>query len=372
MKILHLISSGGMYGAEAVILNLCGVLEAGQEHQGVLGVFANSAQPNVSVHQAALRISVESHLIPCNGQFDSSVPAAIRDLVRRTGADVVHAHGYKADVYAWLALRRTRVPLVSTCHTWYDNDFAVRAYGALDRWVLRSFGGVVAVSDEVRSRLLRAGVQPQRIHLIRNGIDLRPFAQAEDQRRQRQEKGGAFRVGLVGRMAPEKGIDIFLRAASQVLTEYPTTQFIVVGDGPDRSALEQLRTTLGLDDKVSLPGQRGDMPDFYASIDLLVSASRQEGLPMALLEGMASGLPVVATAVGQVPQIIDTDSVGRVVPPEDPSALAEAIKELLRDSALRQSIGTAGQNRIAAEFSAHRMAADYLRVYDQALKEIAR
>lgn len=372
MKILHLISSGGMYGAEAVILNLCGVLAAGGEHQSVLGVFANSAQPNVSLHEAAQQGGIESHLIPCRGQFDAGVSPAIRDLVRQTQADIIHAHGYKADVYARLALHSTGGPLVSTCHTWYDNDFFVRVYGALDRWVLRSFAAVVAVSDEVRDRLLLAGVQPQRVHIIRNGIDLRPFAQAAIQRQQRQDIGNSFRIGLVGRLAPEKGIDIFLRAASEVLSEFPDTQFVVVGEGPDRAALEQLRATLGLDDKVSLPGQRGDMPDFYASIDLMVSASRQEGLPIALLEGMASGLPVVVTAVGQVPEVIDNDSVGRIVPPGDASALAAAIKDLLRDAALRRRIGAAGRDRIAAEFSADRMAADYLRVYQMAQQEPTR
>jgi len=361
-----------MYGAEAVILNLCNALNSSKQHQSIVGVFANSAQPNLSLHEAALRRGIESHLIPCRGQFDRSVPAAIRSLAQRTGADVIHAHGYKADVYAWLGLRRKPVPLVSTCHTWYDNDFFVRAYGALDRWVLRDFRGVVAVSDEVSGRLLCAGVQPDRVHLIRNGIDLRPFAQATDTRQKRQENGDAFRIGLVGRLSPEKGVDIFHHAASEVLREFPEVQFIVVGDGPDRSALEHLRATLQLDDKVSLPGQRGDMPEFYGSIDVMVSASRQEGLPMALLEAMASGLPVVATAVGQVPTVIDTDSVGRIVAPGDASALAGAIKELLRDNDLRQRIGIAGRDRIAAEFSADRMTTEYLRVYKQALQESAR
>lgn len=361
-----------MYGAEAVILNLCSALNSSHEHQGVVGVFANSAQPNLSLHEAAVRGGIESHLIPCRGQFDRSVPAAIRDLAQRTQADVIHAHGYKADAYAWLALRRKSVPFVSTCHTWYDNDLFVRAYGALDRWVLRDFHGVVAVSDEVSTRLLRAGVQPDRVHLIRNGIDLRPFARAADTRQERQKNGDAFRIGLVGRLSPEKGVDIFLHAASEVSREFPAVQFIVVGDGPDRSALEQLRAKVELDDKVALPGQRGDMPGFYASIDVMVSASRQEGMPIALLEGMASGLPVVATAVGQVPTVIDTESVGMIVAPGDASALAGAVKELLRDDDLRRRIGIAARDRIEAEFSADRMTSEYLRVYHRALQESAR
>ena len=178
MKVLHLISSGGMYGAEAVILNLSVALKAAG-HASEIGLFANSTQPNLQLQAAASRLGIASHLIPCRGQLDVSVPKRIRDLVQGRGADLVHAHGYKADVYAALALHRVGTPLVSTCHTWYDNDFAVRVYGAVDRWVLRRFDGVVAVSEDVRNRLLKAGVASSKIRLIGNGVDLEPFAKAE-------------------------------------------------------------------------------------------------------------------------------------------------------------------------------------------------
>jgi len=358
-----------MYGAEAVILNLCGVLAGSLEYQSVLGVFDNSASPNLALHEAALKSGFESHLIRCRRQFDRTVPISIRNLVQQTKADVVHTHGYKPDVYAWLGLRRTSIPLVSTCHTWYDNDLALRAYGALDRWVLRSFERVVAVSDQVQDRLLRAGVAPQRVQLIRNGIDLRPFADAAENRRLRSRRGDVLRIGLVGRLAPEKGVDIFFRTAAAVLRQHPAVEFVVVGDGPDRSNLLQLLRTLQIENKASLAGQCSDMPSFYASIDILVSASRQEGLPMALLEGMASSLPVVATAVGQVSQVINNDSVGRIVPPEDSAALASAISELIGDASLRERIGNWAKARVAAEFSADKMAADYLCIYEQAIQE---
>src|ERR1019366_7310496 len=170
----HIISSSGMYGAEAVILNMSRMLqEAG--HGSAVGVFSNSSNPNLQLHEAALKEGLESHLIPCSGQVDRSAIAAIRDLSLQTGADVVHAHGFKADIYVYLALRGRGVPFVSTCHTWYDNDLLVTLYGKLDRLVLRGFPRVVAVSDEVRQRLLKAGVRVDRIRMVRNGIDLRPF-----------------------------------------------------------------------------------------------------------------------------------------------------------------------------------------------------
>ena len=364
MRILHLISSGGMYGAEAVILNLARALPAAGPHACFLGVFAPSGRATPALHRAALEAGVASSLVPCRGQVDVSAGKAIRSLSERVGADVVHAHGYKADLYAFSALRGTLRPaLVSTCHTWYDNDLAVRLYGAADRWVLRHFDQVVAVSTEVAHRLTQAGVAPGRVHLVRNGISTMP----ELERVASRQTAGPLRVGLVGRLAPEKGVDLFLRAAAVMAGRLPAIQFVVAGDGPDRASLEALLTELGLKGRAELLGQQTDMSAFYASLDVLVSASRQEGLPMALLEGMARGLPVVATTVGEVPQVVVPQETGILVAPESPEALASAVERLVSDAALRERFGRAGKKRVAEEFSAERMTADYLDVYGAAL-----
>lgn len=366
MTILHLISSGGLYGAEAVILNLSRVLQAGGEHRSVLGVFDNGPEAPRQVQAAARNAAIEVHEIPCRGQIDRAVPARLRAVVEATNADIVHAHGYKADVYAALALRgMRRCALVSTCHTWYDNDLAVKFYGALDRFVLRGFAGVVAVSDEVRLRLLRAGVRAERIRLVRNGVDLRPFAAAREGLP--RESGEMQRVGLVGRLAPEKGIDILLRAIALLVERSPVvarkTQFRIIGEGPDRASLEALRDELKLAAQVRFDGHCSDMPGFYASLDLLVSASRQEGLPIALLEGMGSGLALLATTVGEVPTLAGAGKSALLVPPNDPAALANGMERLLRDAALRNAMGTAAQHLIAEQFSAEAMTADYLDLY---------
>jgi glycosyltransferase involved in cell wall biosynthesis len=361
-RVLHIISSGGMYGAEAVILNLSRTLNAGS-HRSILGVFSNLSQPNLQLYEIATRQGIEAHLIPCHGQIDRTVLAAIRALALQTDATVIHAHGYKADIYVYLAMRGTRTPIVSTCHTWYDNDVMVRLYGALDRLVLRSFSGVVAVSSEVRQRLLDAGVREERIRLIRNGIDLRPFAASHSDPSPHLPTNLPLTVGLVGRLSHEKGVDLFFRAAKGVLAELPLTQFVVVGDGPDRAKLEALIQELGIAKNASLLGRNEDMPSFYASLDLLVSSSRQEGLPMALLEGMASGLPLIATGVGAVPTVVQDSRTGILIPAEDIERLSAAILTLLRDPALRSSYGAAARNLIEQEYSAERMTAEYLQLY---------
>jgi glycosyltransferase involved in cell wall biosynthesis len=368
MKILHIISSGGMYGAEAVILNMSRTLNE-NSHSSVLGVFSNSANPNLQLHEIATAQGIESHLISCAGQIDRTVPSSIRELASRVNADVVHAHGYKADIYCYFALRGSGVPLVSTCHTWYDNDLTVSLYGAADRFVLRNYAAVVAVSEDVRQRLLKAGVRKEKIHIVRNGIDLRPFDNAAPSLRNLPSQDAPI-VGLVGRLATEKGVDIFLRAAARVLAELPATKFVVIGEGPDREQLELLIDELQVRNNVFMLGRRDDMPSVYASLDIMVSASRREGLPMAILEGMASSRPVVATAVGAVPDVIVDGHTGVLVPSENVDALAAKILTLLNNATQRENLGATAKRLIEEEFSAERMTTDYLHVYEQAIATI--
>ena len=371
MKVLQLISSGGMYGAEAVILNLARTLRDGP-HRCALGVFSNSASPNLHLHEIALKEGFDSHLIPCRGQIDRTAIASIRELVGRTGADVVHAHGYKADIYVYVALRGRGVPLVSTCHTWYDTDLFVSVYGMADRYVLRKYTRVVAVSNEVKERLLKAGVGEDKIRMVRNGIDLSPFDGAILAHREGRAADRGLVVGLVGRLAWEKGVDLFLEAAAEVLVEVPETRFKVVGEGPDREKLERLIDRLNIRESVNLLGRREDMASLYASLDVMVSSSRQEGLPMAILEGMASGLALVATAVGEVPKVVVDGRTGLLVPAQDVGSLAAGILELLHNPEKRKRLGGAARQLIEEEYSAARMTADYLRVYQEAAAAMRR
>jgi glycosyltransferase involved in cell wall biosynthesis len=170
----------------------------------------------------------------------------------------------------------------------------------------------------------------------------------------------------VGRLSTEKGVDIFLHAAARVLVELPSTKFVVIGEGPDRDKLESLIDELKIRGNVSMLGRRDDMPSVYASLDIMVSASRQEGLPIAILEGMASRLPLIATAVGAVPTVVLDGRTGVLLPPENPELLASAILNLLQNPAEQKRLGAAGRKLIEDEFSAQRMTDDYLRVYEEA------
>jgi glycosyltransferase involved in cell wall biosynthesis len=362
MKILQVISSGGMYGAEAVILNLSRTLNR-LGHTSVLGIFSNSANPNLQLHECALQEGIESHLIACRGQVDRTVPATIRALAASTGADLIHAHGYKADVYVYLAMHQSATALVSTCHTWYDDDLLLWMYGVADRLVLRRYKTVIAVSEEVKQRLIDSGVSPDRIQFIRNGIDLRPFDAAVPSLRALGTAPGTLLVGWVGRLTRDKGPDILLRAVAKVHSEFPDARFILVGEGPYRTEIERLISELGIADRVQLQGRRMDMPAVYASFDMMVSSSRREGLPMAILEGMASGLPWVATSVGAVPIVVRDGQTGVLVPPDNVEMLAKSLARMMRNTEERARMGIAARRLTESEFSAERMTEEYLRVY---------
>ena len=276
----------------------------------------------MQLHESASKEGIESHLIPCTGRLDRTAIRRIRELAAQIGADVIHAHGYKADLYVYFALRGSSLPLVSTCHTWYNHDPKDRFFGLVDRFVLRSYGNIVAVSEGVREDLLRAGVRADKISMIRNGIDLRIFDRASGVLKNELGWKDYPLIGLVGRLSMEKGVDIFLIAAALVLKQLPNAKFVVVGDGPDRAKLDALIDELGIRHSVRMLGRRDDMPAVYASLDLMVSSSRSEGLPIAILEGMASRLPLVATPVGAVPTVVLDGRTGVLVLPESPELLA--------------------------------------------------
>jgi glycosyltransferase involved in cell wall biosynthesis len=363
MKVFHLISSAGFYGAERVIVTLSQTLK-GMGHPATIGVFHNDRSPHTEIAIEARAKNIPVQLFPCKGRLDWNTVRLLRDSLKEYRPDIVHAHGFKADIYGYLATRRSGAILVSTCHTWYDNDLAVYWYGVLDRFVLRRFDMSVAVSNEVAQLLRSSGVGESRIQIVGNGINVLQFACARPALLQHLVASTAV-VGLVGRLAPEKGIKYFLDAAAIVLRSVPEVVFVVVGDGPERKNLEAAVRSLGIENNVHFAGKLDDMAGVYASLDILVSSSLKEGLPMTILEALAAGRPVVATAVGAVPEVVLHERTGLLTPPADAGALAVAILRLLGDCQLREKLAVQGRRLVEEQFSAEAMATQYVKVYDE-------
>jgi glycosyltransferase involved in cell wall biosynthesis len=357
MRVLHLISSGGFYGAESMLL----ALAEAQSRAGlrpVVGVFLDEREPHVELFDRAAGLGIEAHLIPCAGRWDQSAVDYIRALLERR-VTLLHCHGYKADVYGFGAAGRRRIPLIATCHNWPDKRISMRAYAMLDRFILGWFDQVTTPSGYVAATLKRATV-------VENGIDVARFQNAEPTLR-RELPRHEILIGVVGRLVREKGGEVLLRAAKTVLAASPETAFVFVGDGPSRRAWKTLAADLGIGEHVFFTGTRTDMPNVYASLDMLVLPSFEEAMPMCLLEGLAAGRPVIATRVGEVPKLIEPGVTGALIESNDSAALSDAILRFIENTREAQSMGRNGQALIARSFSSDAMARKYLSVYEDAL-----
>jgi len=293
----------------------------------------------------------------------------IRELVEAHGVDVLHSHGYKADVYGAVAAWPDRVALVATCHNWPSRLPSMRAYAAIDRLALRHFDRVATASGPVAEILSRWKVPAHKLKTIPNGVDLEPFRELAPSLRQDFDAGSGRLVGFVGRLVAGKGGNVLLSAAQQVLAAFPDVKFVFAGEGPARAEWEALAARLGIASKVVFAGRRDDMPAVYASLDIVALPSFQEAMPMCLLEALAAGRPVVATAVGAVPKVIVPGVTGLLCEPGDARGLAMSLLRLLRDPELARTMGMHGRAHVARHFAAEVVGRSYLGLYQEALQE---
>ncbi len=370
MTILQLISSAGFYGAESMLVSLSQSL-ARLNCKVIVGVLRDSRDPHVEVAEAAARLGLKTRQIACSGRFDLTTVGRIRKLLREEEVDLVHAHGYKADIFAWLAtFPGNRVSLLSTCHNWPNPARKMQTYAVLDRMVLKGFDHVTTPSPLVADVLRQSGIKDPKISWISNGVDTERYQSPEPILRRELRAEGRPIIGFVGRMVPAKGGEEFLHAAKAVLASYPEALFVLAGDGPSREPWKALAAQLGIAHSVFFAGVLQDMPGAYASFDVMTLPSHEEAMPMCLLEAMAASRACIATRVGAVPQLIPesvnkSDASGLLIEPRNPAALAQAILSLLADPIARQRMGAAARERVVRHYSANAMARTYLELYQR-------
>ena len=296
---------------------------------------------------------------------------ALRRLLRSRRFDLVHSFLYRSHCAARLTrlVSLRRVPLISSERCLGDN----RSKATL--WVNRLSSPlsdrILAVSEAVAERVIRRDRIPRaRIAVVRNGIEAVEPAPRWGRRLRRRLGIGDDEVVLLllGRLHAEKGPDLLLEALARLDgAPGPRWRALLVGDGPEREALRALARQRGLGDRVLFAGARGFVAPWIEASDLLVLPSREEGLPVAPLEAMARGKPVVAARVGGSGEVVVDGLTGRLVPPEDPAALAAALSEMIGSPDLRSRFGSESLQRVRTEFSIQRMARDTLKLYDELL-----
>ncbi len=362
IRILHLRKSEGFYGAEKIIISLS---EGSRDsYVAVVGCLYDLRHPVLDLIVEAQQKGIVTETIICKSRFDLKALVRIISLIRKRKINIIHSHGFKADIYGWLAARWTRTPIIATKHGWTSANSLVRLWEGLDMLFLKFFDQIVAVSEDVKHKLIKR-VPEQRVKVIPNGVDVKS-SKSQKIISLRTELGLEKTnqvVGIVGRLSVEKGHKFFLEAAKQIVEEIPSVQFLIVGEGPLRSKLEEYTRLLNLNKNVFFTGYREDIEKIYHLMDVLVSSSLREGLPLTLLEAMAIGRPVVATSVGEVSNLIQHKRNGFLVFPENPDSIARYVIELLKNRELRIKIGKEARKTIQEKYSSKKMVEAYTTLY---------
>lgn len=364
---LQVRSSAGLYGADKMVLVLNKEL-AGFDMDSCLLCINNYRSERQHLHDAAVAETQPTVLLPCRGRFDTDTLKALRDEIVRREARVLHVHDYKSAFYALLASRELRVPIVATIHGWVNNSLTLRVYNWIEVALMRRFDALVVVAESQIERLLGAGLPRKRIHRIDNGIGI-PAQGGPATSLSRAALGipqDAYLFAAVGRLAPEKNLGLLLEAFAAQAARAPRSFLLLVGDGPERDALEAQAASLGLGGKVVFTGSRDDVQSIYPLVDCLVMPSLSEGMPLVILEAMSHGIRIVASAVGEIPRLLSHTRMGQTVPPAELAPLQAAMQAAAE--------APAGRDESASEYvrrhhSAQAMASRYAEIYRTLLEE---
>lgn len=346
IRVLHTESSTAWGGQERRTLTECvGLIRRGH-------AAAVACAPGSGLAARAYDAGVPVFPVPIGSAASPRAALGIARAAAAFGANLVSSHSSKDCWAAWLGTRLLfpRPVLVRTRH------LALPVSGVATYWLPRA---VVAVSERVREVLIEGGVAPGKITVIPSGIDLAPFRALEPGLRAtvRRELGvgdGERLLIAVGMLRREKGHEYLLRAVSLLAAGGLPVRAVVVGGGPCRGELEREIEALGLGGRVSILGTRGDVPRLLSAADVYVVSSVSEGMGQATMEAMAAGVPVVATAVGGLPELVRNEETGVLVAPADPEALARGIRRVLSDVALARRLAGAARALVEREYSAER------------------
>jgi glycosyltransferase involved in cell wall biosynthesis len=386
MRVAHIIKATGVAGAERHLLMLLpGLAARGLEIHLILLVTprrAADAQHPMDAYADAMASAcpenpIRVHKMTIRRHLDLGLIPALRRLLREIEPDIVHTHLLHADMFGLPAARalglRHPPKLIMTRH----NDDRFRRWPAFRQanrmlWWMVSAG--IAISYSVGRFCVQVeGAPASKVRVIHYGMTPPEVTidRAEASAALKAELNlppDAILPGMVCRLVEQKGVRYALTAFAQVLPHFPAAHLVIAGDGVQRKSLERQARTLGIANHVHFLGWRRDADRVLAALDVLLMPSLWEGFGLVMLEAMAQRVPIIGSRVSSIPEVVQDGDNGRLVPPRDPAALAEALAELLGDTALRRHMGLMGEDRLETHFSAEVMIDKTLDLY----REIAR
>jgi glycosyltransferase involved in cell wall biosynthesis len=370
MRIAHFIATNFVGGPEKQILNHISRLP--KDLHAVL-LISFDEPGGQELRTEAGKLDVECHLLPA-GKWQ--IPQVLRQLLRMHDEwrpDVVCAHGYKAGFFTLLLKLRRGCRIVGFSRGWTSESLTIHLYSMLDRLIIRFADIVVAVSKSQGRRLERAFVPIRKIRVVENAVTIsQSAAEPEVGGDIRQELGLPADARLIlaaGRLSPEKGYADLLRAMDALVLEFPQAHLLLAGSGPLEVELKAQAARLASCANLHFLGFRRDMRRLFLQSDVFALSSFSEGLPNVVLEAMALGLPVAATRVGGLPEIIDDGDTGLLVPPQRPGELTIAMARYLRNPEFARQIAANARGAVYERFSPERQTERLLSAYQEALSK---
>ena len=368
LTVAHVVTPAAFGGLESALL----LLAAGQARAGLdVHVLPTLLRPAASEPWVARLREAGVRVTPILGRARDYVKETRRlaALCRELRPAVVHTHGHRSDILGWLAARATGTPTVTTLHGFVGGDWKMRAYEWIQRRAVRHFDAVVAVSASMADALRARGLRPDRLHVVPNAFSVvDPPLPRADARQALGITGDDFRLGWIGRLSHEKGVDVALSALAD--PRLAGVRLSVVGDGAERGAARALAERLGVAGRVSWHGSLPSAARFIRAFDGLVLSSRTEGTPIVLFEAMSAEVPIVATRVGGVPDMLG-DAEAWLVSPERPDELAAAAASLRARPDQAADRARAARARLDRDYALAPWVARYLSIYRSVARRVA-
>ncbi|GAB4490892.1 MAG: glycosyltransferase [Thermodesulfovibrionales bacterium] len=370
IRLLHVYQNSNVGGIQQQLLSLLREYD-----RSVVDPFFCSLGPSGEIGSELERLGIPFAALG-RGRSHRVSPGIVFELARlmkRLRIQVVRTHKYRANLYGRLAALIAGVPVrIASLHGNYRKDRRIERR-IVNRLLAPATDRFVAVSDSIRDDIARYdAIDPSRILVIRNGVDterFRPMEVRQALRREFAPAEDAFVIGSLGRFVSAKGFEYLIDAAARLAPSLPGFVVVIVGEGSHREKIAARAASLGIGGRLVFPGMRRDIPEVLNALDVFVMPSIAEGLPNALLEAMSCARPIVATAVGGIPEVLRDGKNGLLVQPGDAGALADAVSRMLRDRVFAEACGQAARQDVLARHSIRATARTWETLYRRLLAE---
>ncbi len=365
LKVAQLIGSTGVFGAERWILALMSYLDPKEVDSIIINLVDECPTKDSPIVVEAKKRGLKAIDFYTSGKFNPFSAKRLAEWLDKNQYKIIHSHGYKSDFVAWLAKKnKGSFSIISTPHGWSkEADLKLRLYERADRFLLKKFDYVVPLSVKLLEGLKKDGVNPKRLKLILNAVDLEEIDKTYP-----KDLGDSFYIGYVGRLIESKGLECLLDAFKLISSKISNLRLGFVGEGPFKEYLSTRVKDYNLTSKVDFFGYQSNSVSYLKAFSVFVLPSFSEGIPRCIMEAMAAKIPVVASDIEGNRILVEHKKTGLLFPVGDAQKLSDAIYYMLTHKEEAQKMVENARAKIEKEFSAKRMAQEYTYLYKEVIK----